>query len=82
MAWCKKERKPRPSIRTRLEIPADTWEKCGQCGHLTLDTWNRVTVNVGAVANGKTISRVDIGYDQANGAGGFRGHFDDVSILG
>ncbi len=36
MAWFKKERKPRPSIRTRLEIPADTWEKCEQCGHLTL----------------------------------------------
>ena len=36
MAWFKKERKPRPSIRTRLEIPADTWEKCEECGHLAL----------------------------------------------
>ena len=36
MAWFKKERKPRPSVRTRLEIPADTWEKCEQCGHLAL----------------------------------------------
>jgi hypothetical protein len=34
-----------------------------QCNHLTLDTWNLVTVNLGAVANGKTISRLDIGYD-------------------
>jgi len=36
MAWFKKERKPRPSVRTRLEIPADTWEKCEECGHLAL----------------------------------------------
>ncbi|GAA2018488.1 hypothetical protein GCM10009839_13390 [Catenulispora yoronensis] len=52
-----------------------------QCGHLTLDTWNRVTVNLGAVANGKTISRVDIGYDQANVTGGYRGHIDDISVI-
>jgi acetyl-CoA carboxylase carboxyl transferase subunit beta len=36
MAWFKKERKPRPSLRARLEIPADAWEKCEQCGHLAL----------------------------------------------
>src|SRR5574338_1184263 len=36
MAWFKKERKPRPSVRTRLEIPPDTWGKCEKCGHLTL----------------------------------------------
>ncbi len=36
MAWFRKERKPRPAARERLEIPADAWEKCQQCGHLDL----------------------------------------------
>jgi acetyl-CoA carboxylase carboxyl transferase subunit beta len=36
MAWFKKERKPRTSERVRLEIPADAWEKCDQCGHIDI----------------------------------------------
>ena len=32
MAWFKKERKPRPSTRERLEIPPDAWDKCEECG--------------------------------------------------
>ncbi len=36
MAWFKKERKPRASNRERLEIPADAWEKCDNCGHIDL----------------------------------------------
>jgi len=36
MAWFKKERKPRPSQRERLEIPRDAWEKCEVCGHLDI----------------------------------------------
>jgi len=36
MAWFKKERKPRPSQRARLEIPADAWEKCPSCGHMDI----------------------------------------------
>jgi acetyl-CoA carboxylase carboxyl transferase subunit beta len=36
MAWFKKERKPRPSVRERLEIPPDAWEKCEQCGHVDI----------------------------------------------
>jgi acetyl-CoA carboxylase carboxyl transferase subunit beta len=36
MAWFKKERKPRPSQRARLEIPRDAWEKCEVCGHLDI----------------------------------------------
>jgi hypothetical protein len=51
-----------------------------QCGHLTLDTWNHVTVNLGNVASGKTISQIDIGYDQSNSSGGYRGYIDDISI--
>jgi acetyl-CoA carboxylase carboxyl transferase subunit beta len=33
MAWFRKEKKPRLPSRQRLEIPADVWEKCEQCGH-------------------------------------------------
>lgn len=36
MAWFKKERKPRTSERVRLEIPADAWDKCDQCGHVDI----------------------------------------------
>ncbi len=36
MAWFKKERKPRPSQRERLEIPPDAWEKCDGCGHIDI----------------------------------------------
>src|SRR3989442_15266321 len=36
MAWFKKERKPRSSERVKLEIPADAWEKCDQCGHIDI----------------------------------------------
>jgi acetyl-CoA carboxylase carboxyl transferase subunit beta len=36
MAWFKKEKKPRPSVRARLEIPPDAWEKCDACGHVDI----------------------------------------------
>jgi acetyl-CoA carboxylase carboxyl transferase subunit beta len=36
MAWFKKERKPRTSERVRLEIPADAWDKCDECGHVDI----------------------------------------------
>jgi Glycosyl hydrolase catalytic core len=52
-----------------------------QCSHLALDTWNQVVVNLGAVANGKSIIRVDVGYDQPKVTGGYRGSIDDISIL-
>jgi acetyl-CoA carboxylase carboxyl transferase subunit beta len=32
MAWFRKERKRRASQRTKLEIPADAWDKCEKCG--------------------------------------------------
>jgi hypothetical protein len=51
-----------------------------QCGHLKLDQWNLVTSNIGAVVSGKTISRIDIGYDQPGNTGGYRGYFDDISL--
>jgi hypothetical protein len=52
-----------------------------QCRHLSLNVWNQVLVDLGAVANGKSIVRVDVGYDQANMTGGYRGNIDDISIL-
>ncbi|MGH7644571.1 MAG: acetyl-CoA carboxylase, carboxyltransferase subunit beta [Gemmatimonadales bacterium] len=36
MAWFKKERKPRASERVRLEIPADAWGKCDECGQIDI----------------------------------------------
>jgi acetyl-CoA carboxylase carboxyl transferase subunit beta len=36
MAWFKKERKSRTTERVRLEIPADAWEKCDECGHIDI----------------------------------------------
>lgn len=36
MAWFKKERKPRISQRTKLEIPKDAWERCENCGHVDI----------------------------------------------
>jgi predicted GH43/DUF377 family glycosyl hydrolase len=52
----------------------------GQCGHLTLDQWNHVNLNIGSVANGRDISSIDVGYDQPNSSGGFHGYIDDVSL--
>ena len=46
MAWFKKERKPRPSLRARLEIPADAWEKCPECGHVDIREKFQRSLNV------------------------------------
>ena len=51
-----------------------------QCGHLTLDSWNHVIVNLGNRLSGKTINRLDVGYDQPANTGGFRGYIDDINI--
>lgn len=52
----------------------------GQCGHLTPDQWNQVTVDVGAVAAGKQITGIDVGYDQPGSSGGYQGYIDDVTL--
>jgi hypothetical protein len=51
-----------------------------QCGHLTLDTWNHVSVNLGSVKSGDEISKILVGYDQPGATGGYRGYIDDLSI--
>ncbi len=51
-----------------------------QCGHLTMDQWNLVTSDIGAAVNGRTISKIDIAYDQGPNTGGYRGYVDDISL--
>jgi predicted GH43/DUF377 family glycosyl hydrolase len=53
-----------------------------QCGHLALNQWNLVTAKIGTVAAGKTPVRINLGYDQPGGNGGYRGYVDDISITG
>jgi hypothetical protein len=52
----------------------------GQCEQLPLDRWSYVSVPLGAVANGREITQIDIGYDQKPGTGGYRGYVDDIRI--
>jgi predicted GH43/DUF377 family glycosyl hydrolase len=52
----------------------------GQCGTLSIDQWNLVTANIGSVAAGKQISRIDIGFDSPGASGSFQGYIDDVSL--
>lgn len=52
----------------------------GQCGKLTLDTWNQVIVPIGALRAGRQIDTLSIGYDQAVNTGGYRGYVDDIRI--
>ena len=52
----------------------------GMCNHLHPDQWNYETVDLSPLS-GKTVSRIDIGYDQPNApAGNFRGYVDDISL--
>ena len=51
-----------------------------QCGHVTLDTWNHVTVDLAADNAGKQISRILVGYDHPDSTGGYRGYIDDLII--
>ena len=36
MAWFRKDRKGRRPQREKLEIPADAWDKCPECGHVDI----------------------------------------------
>jgi alpha-L-fucosidase 2 len=55
-------------------------DRAGQCGHLALDTWNQVTVDLAATSTGKRISRIQVGYDRPNSNGGYRDYIDDMTI--
>lgn len=51
-----------------------------QCGHLTLNTWNHVVALLGSTLAGKTIARINVGYDQPANTGGYRGYIDDITV--
>jgi alpha-L-fucosidase 2 len=51
-----------------------------QCGHLTVDTWNHVTVNLAARSANKQINRILGGYDHPGAVGGYRGYVDDIAL--
>ncbi|MGH8023399.1 MAG: GH92 family glycosyl hydrolase, partial [Limisphaerales bacterium] len=50
-----------------------------QAAALTLDTWNYINIDLTPLA-GKTVSRIDLDYDQPNSSGGYRGYVDDVAL--
>ncbi len=49
-------------------------------GRGIVNTWDKVKSNIGLWLNGKTISRICIGYDHAAETGNFRGYIDDIAI--
>ena len=49
---------------------------------LYANQWNRRVADIGAVAAGKTIDRILVGYDNPEGTHLFNGWFDDVRIEG
>ena len=51
----------------------------GEGGHLVLNQWNLIRVNLGALA-GRTVTRVDVGFDRPTGTGPFRGYVDDIAV--
>ncbi|TJZ95497.1 hypothetical protein [Actinacidiphila oryziradicis] len=51
-----------------------------QCGHLALDTWNHVTVNLATNNSNKQIARILVGYDHPSGSDSYRGYVDDLAI--
>jgi hypothetical protein len=51
----------------------------GEGGHLVVNQWNLVRVSLAGLA-GRTISRVDVGFDRPAGTGPFRGYVDDLSL--
>ena len=50
-----------------------------QCNHLQPDQWNYVTADLSPLS-GKTVSRIDIGYDQAGASGNYGGYIDDIGL--
>ncbi|HTV62191.1 MAG TPA: GH92 family glycosyl hydrolase [Verrucomicrobiae bacterium] len=57
----------------------DRMAPSAQAGHLALDTWNYVTVDLTPLA-GKAVNRIDVGYDHPDSFGGYRGYLDDISF--
>jgi lysophospholipase L1-like esterase len=51
----------------------------GEGGHLQVNRWNLVRVSLAGLA-GRTVNRVDLGFDRPTGTGAFRGYVDDILI--
>ncbi len=51
----------------------------GECNHLQPDQWNYVTANLGSLS-GKTVARIDVGYDQPGASGNYGGYIDDIGL--
>ena len=47
--------------------------------YLQPDQWNYVTANLISLST-KTVSRIDIGYDQPGASGNNRGYIDDITL--
>jgi hypothetical protein len=50
-----------------------------ECDHLQPDQWNYVTANLSRLS-GKTVSRIDIGYEQHGASGNYGGYVDDITL--
>jgi len=52
----------------------------GAAKGLETNQWNHIESRIGAVAAGKTVTRIIIGYDKPTGPADFRGWVDDISL--
>ena len=57
----------------------NTLNPAGECNHLQPDQWNYVTVGLSSIS-GKTVSRIDVGYDQPGASGNYGGFVDDITL--
>ena len=53
----------------------------GASGRLVPGAWNFVSSNIGAVAAGKTLVEIDVGYDHAAGTAPFQAYLDDLLVF-
>jgi hypothetical protein len=58
---------------------ANALNPAGECNHLQPDQWNYVTASLSGIS-GKTISRIDVGYDQPGASGNYGGYIDDITL--
>ncbi|WP_436524123.1 cellulase family glycosylhydrolase [Actinoplanes sp. HUAS TT8] len=54
--------------------------KAAHGGAIALSSWTQIQSDIGRWANGRTIDRIWIAYDQPAATGDFRGYVDDIEI--
>jgi hypothetical protein len=57
----------------------NTLTPSGECGHLIPGQWNYVTADLSDLS-GKTISRIDVGYEQNGAVAKYKGYIDDIRL--